>query len=320
MSTEAYGRVPYISEKALRRHKALERGDDRFRSASRLQQSLFRERNGWRVGGYTTAKGTRRKLGNYITKAAVDEGANFISPDIAALARREVAYRETGALIEPDRLYRNLLSSQPASLNFFGGLKLDLGLGSATMRALAPDFVSEVTDVLFEHSPARRHPAFTNDRTAFDVFIRCRTVQGESGFIAGEIKLTETLQETPADLRPRYDELSRLSGLYKDPDHPALRTNPLQQFWRQHLLASAMILNGVATQGRFMVVAPKYNLNVQTALAEYRQHLANAHECVEFDTVSFDDVVRCIGNAGARDISDALHTRYCSFDAVDALI
>lgn len=320
MSIETYGRVPFIPSKTLRQHKVYDGGDDRFRSAARLQQALFREERAWPIGRYKTAKGKSRQMGNYLSEAAAAEGANFISAEIGKLVRKEIAYREDGALFDVERLRRNLLSSHPAVFNFFGSLKLDLDLATATMQLIASDFVGEVTDVLFEHSPARRHPAFTSCRTAWDTFIRCTTVKHENGFIAIELKLSETLQEPVPTLRPRHDELSRLSGLYKDPDHPALRSNPLQQFWRQHLLAHAMILNGLATRGRFIVVAPKYNLNVQDALAEYRQHLADTDDGVEFDTVTFDDLVRCIGQAGAKGISDALHARYCCFDAVDSVI
>ncbi|MEY9135023.1 hypothetical protein ACVMII_003927 [Bradyrhizobium diazoefficiens] len=320
MSIETYGRVPYIPNKTLRHHNVYDGADDRFRSAARLQQALFREEKDWPIGRYKTAKGTMRKMGNYLSEAAAADGANFISPEIAKLVRKEIAYREDGALIDETRLRCNLLSSHPAVFNFFGGLKLDLDLATATMQLIAPDFAGEVTDVLFEHSPARRHPAFTNCRTAWDIFVRCTTVTRENGFIAIELKFSETLQEPAPTLRPRHDELSRLSGLYKDPDHPALRSNPLQQFWRQHLLAHAMILNGLATRGRFIVVAPKYNFNVQDAIAEYRQHLVDADDGIEFDSVTFDDVVRCIRKAGASDISDALYARYCSFDAVDSVI
>ncbi|MBR1169678.1 PGN_0703 family putative restriction endonuclease [Bradyrhizobium liaoningense] len=320
MNTENYGRVPFIPAPTLRRHKVYEGGDDRFRSASRLQQALFREGRAWPIGRYKTARGTMRKMGNYLSAAAASEGANFISTEIAKLVRREVAYREDGALIDVSRLNCNMLSSHPAVFNFFGGLKLDLCLATETFRLIAPGFVREVTNVLFEHSPARQHPAYTGCRTAWDTFIRCTTVEQENGFIAIELKLSETLQEPAPTLRPRHDELSRLSGLYKDPDHPALRSNPLQQFWRQHLLAYALILNGQATRGRFIVVAPKYNLNVQEAIAEYRRHLTNTADGVEFDSVTFDDVVRCIGHAGAKDLSDALYARYCCFDAVDGLI
>jgi len=320
MSIEDYGRVPFIPEKTLRQFKVYDSGDDRFRSAARLRQALFREENSWPIGRYTTSKGTKRKMGNYLGEAAADEGANFISPEIAKLARREVAYREDGALFDTVRLRTNLLSSQPAVFNFFGGMKLDLDLATASLQSIASDFIGEVTDVLFEHSPGRRHPAFTNDRTAFDVLIKCTTVQHQNGFVAIELKYSETMQEPPADLRPRYDELSRLSGLYKDPDHPALRSNPLQLLWRQHLLSRAMIMNGLYTCGRFIVVAPSYNFHVQDAVNEYRQHLAVSEGTVEFDMVSFEDLTKCIARAGGEEISRSLHARYCDFKAVDALI
>jgi hypothetical protein len=320
MSIEDYGRVPFIPAQTLRKHKVYDTGDDRFRAVARLRQALFREENSWPMGRYTTAKGTKRKMGNYLSETAAQDGANFISPEIAKLVRREVAYREDGALIDETRLRTNMLSSHPAVFNFFGGMKLDLHLATASMQSIAPDFVGEVTDVLFEHSPARRHPAFTNDRTAFDVLLKCTTVQHQNGFIAVELKLSETMQEPLANLRPRYDELSRLSGLYKDPDHPALRSNPLQLLWRQHMLGAAMILNGLYTCGRFIVVAPTYNFHVQEAVHEYRQHLAGDKGEIEFDMVSFDDLTKCIARAGGEEISRSLHARYCDFKAVDALI
>jgi hypothetical protein len=320
MSIETYGRVPYIPNKTLRQHKVYDGADDRFRAASRMQQALFREQRGWPIGRYKTAKGTMRKMGNYLSEAAAADGANFISPDIAKLVRREVAYREDGALIDRARLQTNMLSSHPATFNFFGALKLDLNLATDTFRQIAPGFVEEVTDVLFEHSPARWHPSFTNDGTAWDVLFKCSTPRGESAFIAIELKLSESMQEPPATMRPRYDELSRLSGLYKDPEHPALRLNPLQSLWREHMLSQAMLLNGLYSSGRFIVVAPRYNRQVQDAIALYRQHLALAPTAADFDALSFDDLIGCMARAGASEIAQALHERYCDFTAVDSVI
>lgn len=320
MSIETYGRVPFIPAKTLREHKVYDGGDDRFRSAARLRQALYREEHSWPIGRYTTAKGTKRKMGNYLAEKDAANGANFISAEVAQLVRREIAYRENGALIDVTRLQRNLLSSHPAVMNFFGPLKLDHDLANRVLQSIAPDFVGEVSDLLFEHSPSRRNPLLTACRTAFDVLIKCATVRHENGFIAVELKYSETMQEAPAALRPRWDELSRLSGLYKDPDHPALRTNPLQLLWRQHLLASAMIMNGLYTSGRFIIVAPKYNEQVNAAVHEYRQHLANNEGAIEFDAVSFEDLAACIGRAGAEDIALALRSRYCDYSALDELI
>src|ERR1019366_1742959 len=144
---------------------------------------------------------TQREIGSYLGNT--DPDANFITPEVAQLVRREVAYREDDALIQEDRLYRNMVSSHPATFNVFGPLKLDPKLASSVARRLCPDFVRKATEALFEHSPARRHPAFPNVRTAFDVLIKARTPAGH-GFIAVEMKLTETMAESPARLRPRY--------------------------------------------------------------------------------------------------------------------
>jgi hypothetical protein len=71
--------------------------------------------------------------------------------------------------------------------------------------------------------------------------------QGRNGFVAFEIKYSESMREPMPELKPRYAELSEGSDLFTDPAAAALRTNPLQQLWREHLLAQSMIDNGLAS-------------------------------------------------------------------------
>lgn len=312
-----YGRVPFLPEKALREHKVFEQADDRFRAAVRARQALLREQKGWEIGLFPPTADTQREIGSYLGNANPD--ANFITPEVAQLVRREVAYREDDALIDQERLYRNMVSSHPATFNVFGPLKLDPRLASSVIRRLCPDFVRQATAVLFEHSPARRHPSFTNDRTAFDVLIKAKTTAGH-GFLAIESKMTETMAESPARLRPRYDELSRASGLFKDPDHPDLRTAPLQQLWRQHMLAAAMVQNGLYSAGRFMVVAPALNSRVWSAVAQFNSHLVTDDPVVTFDAVTLECVIMAIRKAGAKETASLLYERYCDFAPLDALI
>lgn len=143
---------------------------------------------------------------------------------------------------------------------------------------------------------------------------------GQDGFVSIELKYTESMAEPPARLRPRYDELSRSSGLYREADHPGLRVNPLQQFWRQHMLAHAMVENGLYRTGRFLVIAPAFNSQVQHAVYLYRQQLADPPVSVGFDAVTLETVVAAIKRAGAVEIASLLHERYCDYAAVDALI
>jgi hypothetical protein len=318
MTVQEYGRVPFIPEKALRKHKVHELADHRFRSAARARQALLREERGWAIGLYPPNGERQRELGSYL--GDTDEDSNFISADVARLVRREVAYREDDALIDEVRLYRNLLTSAATTFNLIGPLKLNLRLATSVMRRLLPDFVRQVTGVLFEHSPARRDPNFTADRTAFDALIKVKTTTGENAFVALEIKFTETMTETPARLRPRYNELSASSGLFKDPDHLALRTTPLNQLWRQHMLAAAMVQNKLYGAGRFIVIAPSLNGQAQHAIYLYRQHLINSPATVGFEAVPLENFVAAIKRAGATETATLLHERYCDYGPLDALI
>jgi hypothetical protein len=312
------GRAPVVPPQILERHAVMEASDSRFRSAARLRQALLRQERGWPIGSYRTSSGKRRKLGNYIAPSAA-EAAAFISPEIMNLVRREVAYREEGALVDQKRLWQNMLSSAPLVFNLFGALKLDLSFATRVLQLICPDIIHRVTDVVFEHSPGRRDPRFLGDRTAFDVLVKCVTRQRQHGFIAFEIKYSEDMTEPAARVRPRYGELILESGLYRDPNDPALLAAPLQQFVRQHLLASCAVKNGLYSQGRFVVIAPALNTAAQNAIQQYRQHLTDSR-AVQFDAVTLESIIRAIRSVGARDLAAALHERYCDFSAIDRII
>jgi len=79
-------------------------------------------------------------------------------------------------------------------------------------------------------------------------------------------------------------------------------------------------MSGLYTAGRFTVVAPKYNRNVQDAVRLYRQHLALPKGAVEFDVISFDDLTASIARTGAAELAQALHERYCDFKPVDSVV
>jgi hypothetical protein len=273
------------------------------------------------AGSYIGTDGKPAKLGSRITAKAGQGGANFITRDIAALALREACYREIGAMMDEDRLFTNLLSSMPLVFNLFGPLRLDLALAATVCRSFIPGFDGTVTQVLFEHAPSRGNPKFTADYTAFDVLIRYKTNAGRRGFIAIEVKYSESCQEPAATPRSRYDELSRETGLFIEPDASHLRTNPLQQLWREHLLAQSMITNGLYDEGWFILIAPQLNHLVQGAAGAYRCQLNEPTERqVLFINVTLEDFIAAMRDAGAKDHAAALFRRYCDFWLVDGEI
>lgn len=314
-------RLPIVPSHILKAHKVYEPSDSRFTSAARLLQALWREDNGLPIGVHRSPNGKRRKLGSRLDTKLARQGSNFISPDIAKLAFRESVYREIGALIDEERLWTNMLSSQPLCFNLFGGMKLDADKANQFFRQLFPDYVAAVTGIYFEHSPGRGNPDFTEDYTAFDVLVTCTTVDGESGFIAIEVKYSETMGEPIGTLRPRYEELSNRVGLYNAPDAPALRASPLQQLWREHMLSRAMIESETYSTGRFIVIYPKQNHQCAGAVKSYQKHLvSNDPEISGFQAVTLEDSVETFRAIGDNETADALHGRYLDFARVEQAI
>lgn len=309
--------LPVLPPELLRRYFCAEQTDTRFRAVARLRQSLWREAQGYPCGRYVDAHGRTRRLGSRLTNRVGRTGANLIDPALVPLVRHAVAYREVGAVIDVARLWTNLLTSQALAFSLFGPLVQQPALATAVMRRLLPDLVSAVTDVRFEHSPGRGHPGFTADHTAFDVLIRCTTPQGQRAFVAIELKYSEAPGGIASSVRPRYDTLSRAAGCFRDPDAPALRYAPIEQFWREQLLVTAMLANGLYEDGRLLVIAPALNAECQVAIARYQAELtSNDPAETRFQAITLEEFTNALGNAGADTIAERLIHRYLDFSSV----
>jgi hypothetical protein len=309
--------LPLLPTELLRRHHCAEPLDTRFRAVARLRQSLWRQQQGYACGHYLDANGHPRRLGSRVTPRIAQTGVNLVDPALVPLVRREIAYREIGAVIEVERLWTNLLASQTLTFSLFGPLKQDLALATAVLRPIAPDLVGEVTDVRFEHSPGRGQPQVTADHTAFDVLVRCRTPKGDSAFLAVEIKYTESPAGIAAASRPRYDELSRLAQVFRDPEAAALRHGPIEQFWREQLLVTAMLHSGRYDQGRLVVIAPALNVDCQTAIARFQAEMSSPDpQQSRFQALTLEQFLMALGTAGADNVAAKLIDRYVNFAPV----
>ena len=171
MSDNTYGyensHLHIVSRDILRRHHVNEPGDTRFASCARLLQSIWRREPRLGTGlasepGRTPAhprqppRSRRRPPG----------AATSSPPDIARLTRRATAYREIGAFIEEQRLWENLLSSQPLTFNLFAHCQTAPDHGLALFNHLFPGFFGQVGKFAFEHSPGRGDPTYLGDYTA----------------------------------------------------------------------------------------------------------------------------------------------------------
>ena len=138
---------------------------------------------------------------------AQDPTINFlVSDEIHGAVVERLALRGGGGIVEPNRLFHNLLSSQPLCFNLFGMLRFypeELALG---LSKLLDHGIAEIIAVKIEHAP--RFPGYRSG-SAFDCYIEYRTSQGELGFLGVETKYAEQLSRQRLSQNPSYEEAIR---------------------------------------------------------------------------------------------------------------
>ena len=123
------------------------------------------------------------------------------------------------------------------------------------------------------------------------MLIRCTTPQGRDAYVAIELRYSEAPAGIASPGLPRYDTLSRSAGVFRDPDAPALCHAPIEQFWHEQLLVTAMLERGHYHDGRLLVIAPALNAECQAAIARYRAELVSDDPgATRFQAVILEDL------------------------------
>jgi hypothetical protein len=304
-----------IPDDVLLQHHVLVGTDNAFQRRARLLQSLWREDRGLPIGVHRG-----KPLGSRIDAAhARATLANFLTDGVRDVVRHAVlgAGRTHDQLIDEERLFSNLLSSQPLCFNLFGELARDLDLATRVFRELAPARVPRVTAIIFEHSPGRSDGRFTGDRSAFDVFVTYDSPAGKRGFLGIEVKYHEALGDPAAEHRPRYDAVADAMGCFVA-ERDALKEPPLQQIWRDHLLAGALVAANVGfDEGAFVFLAPEGNTACWRAIASYRERLVTDDSLLAW---TLEAVIRAARASTSARWVDELAARYVGFEAIDRLV
>lgn len=297
--------------------RAVEKVDgSEFRRRARVLQALWRREQGYncrerRRKEKVTVAGSRLPM-----PWAKEKLANFMNDRVRSVVREEVLdrTRSRGKLYGKPRIFDDLLASQPLAFNLFAELRLDLPLASRLIEGLTKGRFQEVTSIAFEYSPARSSMRYTNDRSAFDVFLECTTRSGGRGFIGIEVKYHENLRDKPATHRARYDEIAQLMGCFAPDPDGRLRKAPLQQLWRDHLLAGIVRVADGYEDALFVVLAPKDNQHCDDAVKAYRAQLEDAGS---FDTWILEDVVKSLARSSTNEWIGRFRDRYCAFERIE---
>lgn len=299
-----------FDETAKRHHAYYEEDAPGFQRAARTLQSIWRQRSDLPMG---IAYGSMLQ-----EDVATENLSNYLTPGIRKVLEEELlAAPSEGKLYGKPRIYTNLLSSQPLCFNLFGELKLDLKLATRVLGSLYPGKIDQVTKIEFEYSPERSSKRFTDDRSAFDVFVEYLAKDGGRGFLGIEVKYHEDLKDKVATHRERYSDVAVLMKCFAPESLPLLQRAPLQQLWRDHLLAGSMLADKDLgySEGAFVVIYPAANPHCRAAVRAYRNCLIND---ATFDSWTLDEIVGILSLTTSAPWVRELYARYLDFSSLES--
>lgn len=206
-----------------------------------LKKSRMRFHQGWwRAFVLGVAAGPHpTQAGKLVCNVKQDGHApdgNFVGTNTFDVVRRTLAERGSecnrAGIIEEQRLYNNLLSSQPLAFNFFAQLQHDPQLATQLVKRMVPD-IDEVLAVRFEFAPAD-----WIDNSAFDVALEVRR-GSQRGLFGIECKYTDSFSSTCYD-RAEYPGHYDISQAFTAPYKTCI-SGRFNQLFRNQLIAEALV-------------------------------------------------------------------------------
>ena len=286
-----------------------------FQRSARILQSMWRDKKGYEIGEFKIRNGSRLLGSRLPMPWAKDTLSNYLTQNIKDVVKAEVLDRikSKGKLYAKPRIFNDLLSSQPLCFNLFGELKKDLSLATRVIESLVPGMVEEVIDIDFEWSPGQSDPKLTGDRSAFDVYVSFTSKTGGKGFIGIEVKYHENLIGKAATTTDRHHEISRQMNCFDYGSLKDLEKQPLQQIWRDHMLAGIHKTVNEFEEGFFVFLYPEGNTHCSEAVERYEEYLTN-HET--FATWTLESVANAIKSETNDQWIDLFIERYLNFDKI----
>jgi hypothetical protein len=235
---------------------------------------------------------------------------NFLTEEIAGVVHETLEHRQekSRGIIEKNRLYGNLLSSQPLAFNFFGVFKHDAALALNVLKGFYPE-ITEVKEVLFEYAPPEK---YTGDNSAFDVAFRVMA-GSQTGLIGLECKFTDSFSPKVYD-NQSYRAIFQKSGneIFPRP-YSEYISSKFNQLFRNQLIAEALLQNnefGFVHTGLFCHPEDQDALKTASGF----QEMLNPNER-KFRIVTYRNFIERMQQQNLswdqRELSMLLWARYC---------
>lgn len=247
--------------------------DPVLRARYRRLQSWYRERVLGAPYGYSTDVRRRGPVSSMLSTAAVadDPSLNFFGdPEILSYVEERVPQvKAKDGTLDEHRLSHNMLSSMPMAFSLVGVLRRAPDRLEIINRLFGLE-ASEIIGVDAEWAPDPTTHLY--DRTAFDIVVHYRTIEGRRGVLGIETKYTEPLSPPRYD-SDRYREITDASGIFVDRAADALLGSSTNQLWRNTLLAVSVPMIGEADEAHVAVVGLRADASLWKAVDLLRSQM-----------------------------------------------
>ena len=310
-------------------------GDSRFVADCRKLQSIYRVEIDEEIRPYTDRYGNVHYYGNYISNGEIPkEGCwkNFLTGYAFDYAKKRVnpENKKPYETIESDRLFNNLLSSQPMAFNLFCPLRKILkelpDTATKVIKAALPNHpIYKVTKVDLEFIPGN-YMELTGDKSAMDAIIEFVDTDGRDGLIAIETKYSENLGSNAAydidengNKKPRSQNIEAIKELKcftPDVENSIMEgTTPLTQIYRNFLLSETYgHKEGLLSYS--IILAPQKHPTTKKELESLTNVLRNEYKN-KIKQVYLEDFVNAIiinCPDEYREVFERFYDRYLNFD------
>ena len=311
----------YNNQNIGRQHK----GDSKFVAKCRLLQSIYRVEIG-EDEGYIQRGSKRYFYGNYIMNGD-KTGKNFLEDYIFDYAKKRVNNRKHYETIKEERLFNNLLSSQPMAFNLFCPLikMLEEDESSTTdiLRAALPDYnINKVTKIDLEFIPDN-FKELTNDLTAMDAIIEFTDNDGIPSFIAIETKYSENLGVNEASRKGKGKETITSLGIFRTGIKERIENKEvnLTQIYRNFLLSETYGIDQ-NKKAYSIVLAPKENLTTADEVNSLKNELKEEYKYKISSVYLKDFVLKLIEKSQGKYQATfrAFYDRYLNFEKIKIAI
>lgn len=286
--------------------------DNRWTAGCRWLQSWWRHQQ--RLGPGPLTPGDARLVCSMLPTSTA-QNVNFLTDAVVDAVEARLREGNHSGIIATDRLYRNLLSSQPTCFNLFGPFVKEPSQLVRWVRTLDVA-VAHVDTVRFEWAPDRA--LHFEGGSAFDAFIDYTTRSGGRRFIAVECKYAENLASSSINVRQVYIDFTRDCGLWQPGAEDRLNQKKLRQFWLNTLLAQSLATRPPRQyeSGLAIIVACAADTSARSATEDVRQELLEPDRWLHWSP--YETILEHID--GHDEWKQAFTRRYLDFTPVRHLL